>query len=142
MRKSFMVPLLALALSGSGAMAQPTQNSTTTTTTVETPSSSSTTTTTESSDGLTKYRKTVTASKSYDAGPFRAPSGYAYSRYQVGDHVPTALLSGDVDLSDYSAYALVAPPEGLKWIRVGDDGLLISRSTGEVIQANYGLFRG
>src|SRR5690242_5352208 len=100
MRKSFIVPAIALCLGAPSAFAQPDER-TTTTTTVETPNSSSTTTTTESSDGYTKYRKTVTASKSYDAGPFRAPSGYTYSRYRVGDRVPTILLSGDLDLSDY-----------------------------------------
>jgi Ni/Co efflux regulator RcnB len=139
MRKSFIVPAFALCLAAP-AFAQPDER--TTTTTVETPNGSSTTTTTESSDGYTKYRKTVTASRSFDAGPFRAPSGYTYSRYRVGDHVPTVLLGSDLDLSDYSTYALVAPPEGLKWIRVGDDALLISRNSGEVIQTDYGLFRG
>jgi Ni/Co efflux regulator RcnB len=143
MNRNLAFSTLLLSAISATALAQTSPNTTTTTTTtVDTPTGTTSTKTTETTDGLTQYRKTVTATTRYDAGPFRAPSGYTYSRYGVGDHVPTVLLSGDVDLSDYSTYALLAPPAPLKWIRVGDDALLVSRDNGEVIQADYGLFRG
>jgi Ni/Co efflux regulator RcnB len=32
------------------------------------------------------------------------------------------------------------PPAGYEWVRVGDDALLIDVNTGEVLQAEYGVF--
>ncbi|HEY5336671.1 MAG TPA: RcnB family protein, partial [Rhizomicrobium sp.] len=86
------------------------------------------------------YRRTVTSKKHYDAAAFQAPSGYTYTRLKVGDHVPPPLLAGNVSLSDYQSYALDEPPAGLSWIRNGQDALLIDAKTGEIVQADYGVF--
>ena len=92
-------------------------------------------------DGYLQYRRTVTSTKHYDAGPFMAPSGYTYTRYRPGDRVPDAILDDNsLVLAGYSNYALTTPPDGLKWVRVGDDALLINADTGMVIQADYDLF--
>jgi Ni/Co efflux regulator RcnB len=32
------------------------------------------------------------------------------------------------------------PPAGYVWVRVGADALLVSIATGEVLQAEYGVF--
>jgi Ni/Co efflux regulator RcnB len=129
-----------LSLGTTGAFAQTETQSTTVQTSPEN-GTQTTTTTTESNDGYTQYRKTVTATRHYNAGAFEAPTGYTYSRYALGQHVPALLLeSNNLMLSDYASYQLDAPPQGLKWIRVGDDALLVDRSTGEVVQADYNLF--
>jgi Ni/Co efflux regulator RcnB len=141
--KKLIIPAAALALSlGTiGASAQTTETHSTTVQTSPEDGTQTTTTTTERNDGYGTYRKTVTATQRYDAGAFQAPAGYTYSRYTVGDHVPAVLLqSNNLMLSDYANYRLDAPPEGLKWIRVGNDALLIDRSNGEVIQTDYSLF--
>ena len=38
------------------------------------------------------------------------------------------------------ALALIAPPYGAIWVRVGDDALLIDQYTGEIIEVDYGVF--
>lgn len=134
---------LAMCIGVTAAIAQPDGTTQQTTTTVQTPTGvdKTTTTTTTDSDGYVQYRKTVTSKKHYDAAAFVAPSGYTYTRYAVGDHVSTPLLHGNVILNDYQSYALEAPPAAnLEWIRNGRDALLIDNNTGEVVQADYGLF--
>jgi Ni/Co efflux regulator RcnB len=130
---------LALCLGTSAALAQQDTQKTTTVTTPEGTTQTMTHTTT-SNDGYLQYRKTVTSTRHYNAGPFDAPDGYSYTRYSVGQRVPSVLLDGDVTLPDYADYQLMAPPPGLTWIRVGDDALLVDQSNGEVIQADYNLF--
>ena len=131
---------LAICLGCSaGAFAQQ-DTQTTTKETTTTPEGSTTTRTTTSDDGYTQYRKTVTSTHHYNAGPYEAPQGFSYTRFTVGQRVPHELLIGNDELADYSQYRLVAPPEGLIWIRDGGDALLVDRQSGEVVQADYGLF--
>jgi Ni/Co efflux regulator RcnB len=133
---------LAMCIGVTAAIAQPDGQTQQSTTVVQTPSGTdkTTTTTTTGNDGYVQYRKTVTSKKHYDAAAFVAPSGYTYTRFAVGDHVPAPLMTGNVTLNDYQSYALEAPPNGLSWIRNGRDALLIDPNTGEVVQADYGLF--
>jgi Ni/Co efflux regulator RcnB len=139
----FIIPAaaLALAMGSMTASAQTYQSKTTTTQSSPVDGTQTTTTTTERNDQYGSYRKTVTATKRYDAGAFAAPDGYTYTRYSLGERVPSIVLSSkNLTLSDYSNYQLDTPPEGLVWIRVGSDALLVNRSTGEVIQTDYNLF--
>jgi Ni/Co efflux regulator RcnB len=135
------VAVLALGFGISGALAQTdVQKTTTTMAAPDGGVDKTTTTTTTSNDGYTQYRRTVTATKHYDAAAFVAPSGYTYTRFKVGDRVPSMLI-GSGPMTDYQTYALEAPPAaGLVWIRNGRDALLIDQSTGEVVQTDYGLF--
>lgn len=130
---------LALCIGASGAFAQQTQ---TTRETVSTPSGTTETTTrTETgNDGYATYRRTVTSTRHYNDGSFAAPAGYTYRKFAVGDHVSPLLLHGNVALTDFQTYQLVAPPAGTMWIRDGNDALLVDTNTGEVIQAQYDLF--
>jgi Ni/Co efflux regulator RcnB len=57
-----------------------------------------------------------------------------------GERLPNAYFVRDYWLTDYLEYALFAPPEGLVWVRVGDDALLIDEYSGEIIEAEYGVF--
>jgi len=141
--RSLIVPAaLALCLGSASfvgtALAQDSEKSTTTVANPDGSVDKTTTTTTTANDGYATYRKTVTSKKHYDAAAFQAPSGYTYSRFAVGQHVPQSLIA--VQLNDYQNYALVTPPSGLTWIRNGNDALLIDANTGEVIQADYDLF--
>jgi Ni/Co efflux regulator RcnB len=131
---------LALCLGTTAALAQTDTQTTRETVTTPTGTTQTTTHTTTSDDGYAQYRKTVTSTKHYDAGAFTAPSGYTYSRFAVGDHVPSMLLGGTVALTDFSTYQLTSPPAGTIWIRDGRDALLVDQSNGEVIQAQYSLF--
>lgn len=131
---------LALCLGTSAALAQTDTQTTRETVTTPTGTTQTTTHTTTSDDGYAQYRKTVTSTKHYNAGTFAAPSGYTYSRYAVGDHIPPMLLNGNIALTDFATYQLTSPPTGTVWIRDGRDALLVDQSNGEVIQAQYGLF--
>ena len=139
MRNLIIPAAAALVLSLSAASAQTYESKTTTT--ESSPDQQTTTTTTERNDGYATFRKTVTSTHHYDDGQFAAPAGYTYTRYNVGDRVPTVIMSSDgLVLTDYANYQLVAPPRGLEWIRVGNDALLVNRANGEVIQTDYSLF--
>jgi Ni/Co efflux regulator RcnB len=143
--KKYILPAAALAVcfGSTVAFAQSENEKSTTTMSAPDGSTQSTTTTIKSDDGgYTQYRRTITTKKHYDAGAFTAPSGYTYSRYELGGHVPDVLRSDDgLVLTGYSTYALQAPPHGLTWIRVGNDALLVDRKTGEVVETDYGLFK-
>jgi Ni/Co efflux regulator RcnB len=130
---------IAVCFGAFAAQAQDTDKSTTVT---MSPSGTTTETTTTTSDGYKQYTRTMTATKHYHAGAYVAPSGYVYSRYAVGMRAPEMFRGDHAVLAHYSSYGLDAPPTGLglAWIRVGDDALLIDQSTGEVVQADYGLF--
>ena len=128
---------LAVGLGSSVAFAQ--DNSTSTTVTMS-PSSRTETTVTTTSDGYKKYVRTTTATKHYNAGTYVSPEGYVYTRYSVGQRAPMMFRGGHATLEHYSTYGLDTPPSGLTWIRVGNDALLIDGETGEVVQADYGLF--
>jgi Ni/Co efflux regulator RcnB len=141
--KKLIVPaaaIFALSLGVSVVSAQPYQSQSTTVRTSPDTGTQTTTTTSESKDAYGTYRKTVTSTKRYDAGAFAAPRGYTYSRFAVGDHVPSVLLNSNLTLADYGSYQLDAPPPGLVWIRDGQDALLVDQSNGEVVQADYDLF--
>jgi Ni/Co efflux regulator RcnB len=131
---------LALCVGTTAAFAQADTTTTRETTTTPAGTTQTTTNTTTANDGFTQYRKTVTSTKHYDAGAFVAPSGYTYRKFAVGDHVSPLLMHGNVALTDFQTYQLVAPPTGAMWIRDGNDALLVDTDTGEVIQAQYGLF--
>lgn len=142
--KKYMLSAAALAvcLGSSIAFAQPDTENVTTSTSSPSGATQTTTNTTNSSDGYAQYRRTITTTKHYDDGTFLAPSGYTYSRYEIGARVPAVLLSDDdLVLTGYSTYALQAPPSGLTWIRVGDDAMLVDRKTGEVVETDYNLFK-
>jgi Ni/Co efflux regulator RcnB len=140
----YMLPAAAIAvcLGSAIAFAQPETSQTSTTVSSPSGDSQTTTTTTKSSDGYAKYRRTITSTKHYDDGAFSGPSGYVYSRYELGAMVPAELRSDDnLVLDSYSTYDLKAPPHGLTWIRVGDDAMLVDRKTGEVVETDYDLFK-
>jgi Ni/Co efflux regulator RcnB len=140
----YMLPAAAVAVCLGSALAFAQTDTDRTTTTMTSPSgdSQTTTSTTKSNDGYAQYRRTITTTKHYQDGAFVGPTGYVYSRYELGATMPRELLTDDsLVLKRYSAYDLKAPPSGLSWIRVGDDALLVDRNSGEVVETDYDLFR-
>ncbi len=140
----YIVPAAALAvcLGSSGAFAQDDTDKTTTTVSSPSGDTQTTTSTTKSSDGYAQYRRTITTTRHYNVGAFVGPTGYTYTRYDLGARVPPELRSDDsLVLTGYSTYDLKAPPSGLSWVRVGDDALLVDRNTGEVVETDYDLFK-
>jgi len=135
--KTVLIPAAALALA-LGALPANAQSEKTTTTTVQGPNGTTTTRTTESTDDYGTYRKTVTSTRQYDAGPWDAPPGVTYHRFGLGDRVPAAMVDRDA-IDDYGNYSLESPPGGLVWIRDGRDALLVDNNN-VVVQADYDVF--
>lgn len=85
-------------------------------------------------------RRNIQAPRHFHAGAYRAPRGYVARRWSFGERLPAAYFARDYWLGNYALYGLFAPPSGLVWVRVGNDGLLIDEYTGEIVQVEYGLF--
>jgi Ni/Co efflux regulator RcnB len=141
MKKSLLATTVLAAL-GSATMAFA-QTDQTTTTVTQTPDDTTKTTVTKTQNadgGYTEYRKTITASKHFQIGPWTPPPDYTVHHIVLGDRLPSDLMAEGYYLDSYQTYSLVAPPDGTVWVRVGSDAFLVRRDDGEVIQADYGLF--
>jgi Ni/Co efflux regulator RcnB len=86
------------------------------------------------------YQHNFQAARSYKIGPYQRPSGWVNRRWGFGDRLPHAYWASQYLLADYWLFGLEVPPVDYEWVRVGVDALLISTSTGEVLQAEYGVF--
>jgi Ni/Co efflux regulator RcnB len=82
----------------------------------------------------------VRATHRFHAGIYRAPPGYHYRRWGYGQFLPSLYWGRDYWLTDFLAFGLFAPPDGLIWVRYGPDAMLIDQNTGEIIQVDYGAF--
>lgn len=66
-------------------------------------------------------------------GPaFRYPHGWYARRWTVGAILPALFLTSDYYYDGYGAVGLQAPPPGYRWVRYGDDLLLVNLRTGAV----------
>jgi Ni/Co efflux regulator RcnB len=85
-------------------------------------------------------RRNVTAVRRFHAGVYRAPPGYRYRRWGFGEVLPGVYFGRQFWITDWLAFGLFAPPDGLVWVRYGPDAFLIDQYTGEIIQVDYGVF--
>lgn len=66
-------------------------------------------------------------------GPaFRYPHGWHARRWAVGAILPALFLTSDYYYDGYGAIGLQSPPPGYRWVRYGDDLLLVNLRTGAV----------
>ena len=66
-------------------------------------------------------------------GPaFHYPAGWRYRAWAIGAILPALFLTPDYFYDDYGPLGLQAPPPGYRWVRYGDDLLLVNLRTGEV----------
>jgi Ni/Co efflux regulator RcnB len=89
---------------------------------------------------IASLRGNVSASRHFQASPYQRPQGYVARRWTYGGRLPRTYFARNYWITDFLLYSLIAPPEGLVWVRVGDDALLIDEYTGEVIRVEYGVF--
>jgi len=77
----------------------------------------------------------------YHLGAFYWPRGYGARLWFIGEWLPSAFFYNDsYYLYSYWSYGLYAPPFGCRWIRVGDDALLVDEYSGEILDVIYNLF--
>jgi Ni/Co efflux regulator RcnB len=86
------------------------------------------------------YQHNFQAARSYRVGPYQRPSGWVNRHWGYGDRLPRAYWAPQYLLADYWLFGLEVPPVDYEWVRVGNDALLINIATGEVLQAEYGVF--
>jgi Ni/Co efflux regulator RcnB len=66
-------------------------------------------------------------------GPsFHWPLGWHYRVIVIGAVLPPIFLEPEYYYDDYAALGLQVPPPGYRWVRYGDDLLLVNLRTGEV----------
>jgi Ni/Co efflux regulator RcnB len=75
----------------------------------------------------------------YHRPAYVAPRGYRYNRVSVGYHLAPAFW-GRPYWVDYGYYRLPAPPRGMRYIRYGNDVLLVSMRSGRVIAVYDNFF--
>jgi Ni/Co efflux regulator RcnB len=86
------------------------------------------------------YNHNYQAARTYHIGPYHPPTGWVAHRWAYGQILPAAYWTANYILADYWLFGLEVPPVGAEWVRDGDDALLISTSTGEILQVEYGVF--
>jgi len=86
------------------------------------------------------YQHNYQAARTYHIGAYRRPPGWVNRRWGYGEILPRAFWAPQYFVADYWLFALEVPPTGYEWVRYGADALLINVSTGEVLQAEYGVF--
>jgi len=74
-------------------------------------------------------------------GPvYRWPHGWHYQVWRVGMILPPVLFVPDYYYDGYGGLGLQAPPPGYRWVRYGDDLLLVNLRTGAVEDVVYDVF--
>ena len=76
----------------------------------------------------------------YQVGPYLWPRGFGIRLWGVGEWLPTPFYLDNQYLIDYWRFGLYEPPLGCRWVRVGNDALLVDDFNGEVLDAIYDLF--
>ena len=70
----------------------------------------------------------------YRRGEYRGPRGYAYRGLTVGYQLAPAYYGRSYWVDDFGRYRLPAPGAGLRWIRYGNDVVLVNMRTGRVVR--------
>lgn len=86
------------------------------------------------------YQHNFQAARSYRIGPYQRPAGWTNRHWSYGERLPRAYWAPQYLLADYWLFGLEVPPVDYEWVRVGADALLIDVHTGEILQAEYGVF--
>jgi Ni/Co efflux regulator RcnB len=87
-----------------------------------------------------KVRRSMHAQHRFHVGAYRRPHGWYAHHWVIGNRLPSAWFARDYWLTDWALYGLWAPIDGLIWVRVGPDAMLIDPATGEIVAVDYDLF--
>jgi len=86
------------------------------------------------------FRRAYRAPHRFRIGVYRRPAGWYSHHWYVGAYLPRGWFVRDYWIGDWGMYGLIDPPDGLVWVRVGPDAMLIDPDTGEVVRVVYGIF--
>ena len=76
----------------------------------------------------------------YNRPAYVAPRGHRYVRVNVGHRFAPAFYGQRYWISDYSRYRLPAPRAHTRWIRYGNDAVLINARNGAALEVLNGFF--
>jgi Ni/Co efflux regulator RcnB len=87
-----------------------------------------------------KVRRSVRAMRQFHAGAYRRPADWYAHHWAIGERLPRGWFARDYWLGDWAIYGLWAPVDGLIWVRVGPDAMLVDPASGAVVGVEYSLF--
>ena len=76
----------------------------------------------------------------FRGGAYQGPRGYRYRPITVGFHLDQSYYGSRYWINNPQRYRLPYAANGLRWIRYGNDVLLVNVRTGRVVQANRSFF--
>lgn len=80
------------------------------------------------------------AERRYNAGRYHAPRGYQARQWRRGQYLPPQ-YRGNAYGVDYRAYRLAPPPYGYRYVRVGNDVVLVANNNGLIASILFGMFQ-
>ncbi|MBS0470716.1 MAG: RcnB family protein [Proteobacteria bacterium] len=86
------------------------------------------------------YHRSWTAPHRHHWGRYHRPHGWYYRNWAVGAFLPSLFFAERYWINSYYDLGLPPPPPGARWVRYGDDALLIDDFTGEIIQVVRNVF--
>ncbi|MGD0189632.1 MAG: RcnB family protein [Rhizomicrobium sp.] len=86
------------------------------------------------------YHHNYTAAHRYHWRAYAPPPGWAYQRWTYGQYLPQAYWAQNYWINDFWDFGLDIPPYGYQWVQYGDDALLVSTDTGQVLEVVYDVF--
>ena len=76
----------------------------------------------------------------FRGGGYNGPRGYHYRDLSVGFRLDQSYFGSRYWISDPARYRLPRAGYGLRWIRYGNDVLLVNVRSGRIVQVNRGFF--
>ncbi|EIZ78882.1 membrane protein [Novosphingobium sp. Rr 2-17] len=76
----------------------------------------------------------------YRRPAYAGPRGYRYQPVAVGHRFDRPYLSERYWVRDYGTYRLPPPRAGHRWVRYGNDVVMVNMRTGRVVTAHNGFF--
>lgn len=76
----------------------------------------------------------------YHRPAYVGPRGYAYRPIAVGHRFDRAYYGNRYWVNDYGRYRLPAPRAGHRWVRYGNDVVMVNMRNGRVVTVHNGFF--
>ena len=76
----------------------------------------------------------------FRSDPYVWPRGYSVRSWGVRQILPSFFLMDRYYIDDFWNYGFDEPPYGCRWVRVGDDALLVNVYSGQIVDVVPGVF--
>jgi len=79
--------------------------------------------------------------QAYRGPAYSGPRGYSYRPVAVGHRFEPAYYGSRYQVNDYRRYNLPAPTRGARWVRYGNDMVMVNVNNGRVLRVQRAFFR-